>query len=53
MPCEDAPCCGCCGSFPWEADSLASQEEAYYQSLNSDPDDWDWDWDDDEASYWD
>jgi hypothetical protein len=35
MPCEDAPCCGCCGLNAWYQEDLAAYE-ARFESLDDD-----------------
>lgn len=35
MPCEDAPCCGCCGLNAWYQEDLAAAE-ARFESLDDD-----------------
>ena len=47
MTCEDAPCCGCCGTLAWSAESYSDTEDYYEDYYEDDdaffggPDEWD------------
>lgn len=40
MTCEDAPCCGCCGTLAWSAETY-SDIESDFTDFDYGPDEWD------------